>query len=99
MKIYKSEDTEAVSLFHIMVNTMNLYNEKINTLNSTRLLIQSMATKQQFEDFDALYINRCKVQMSLVDESTVSTYILIFLKFMLFKKIYSQTLSNTFKLY
>ena len=74
MDIYKRQDAEA-TLFNIMVNAMNVYNDKIRTLDNTRSLIKSMTSTEQFEDFDMLYINRWKVKMGLKDETTVSTHI------------------------
>ena len=90
-EIYAKQDEEASSLFKITTSSMNLYKNKIQTMDKTRQLIRYKMGEEVFELWDGQFVARKPMQLWELDINTVS--IVIFLDFF---KIMHQTLLNSF---
>ena len=62
-EIYGGGDEEASKLFKLAVDSMNVYNQEIKTMKTTRVLFQDNMNEEQFEMWDSQYIARRPLQL------------------------------------
>ena len=70
----REKDEEASKLFKLAVDSMNVCNQKIKTMKTTRVLIQDNMNREQFEMWDSQYIARRPLQLRILDDEMVSIF-------------------------
>ena len=96
MNVYDQQEAEASDLYNAICANIELYNNKITTLNMTRDIIQDFTGADEFIEWDMKFQARITLKID-----TVQILVSIFSPFFFFKILLycfnSRTLSNIFK--
>ena len=90
--MYDKGEAEASIMFNMIMDHVELYNRKMDSLNDTREILEGMMNMDAFNEWDNQYVARKKLKVRSVDDTDVSIFYIIYLIFISLKIF--QTLSN-----
>ena len=99
--MYDKGEAEASIMLNMIMDHVELYNRKMDSLSDTREILEGMMNTDAFNEWDNQYMARKKLKVSSVDDTDVSIFYIIYLIFINLK-IFSntielfKTLLNTF---
>ena len=81
-------------MFNMIMDHVELYNRKIDSLSDMREILERMMNADAFNEWDNQYVARKKLKVSIVDDTDVSIFYIIYLIFINLK-----VFSNTIELF
>ena len=79
--MYDKGEAEASVVFNMIMDHVELYNRKIDSLSDTREILEGMMNMDVFNEWDYQYLARKKLKVSIVDDTDVSIFYIIYLIF------------------
>ena len=93
--MYDKGEAEASIMFNMIMDHVELYNRKMDSLSDTREILEGMMNANAFNEWDNWYMARKKLKVSSMDDTDVSIFYIIYLIFINLKIF--QALSNYFE--
>ena len=66
--IYSCEEAEASTIYNLLMTNLELYNQKLKTLEKTRDLIEQVTPVDEFNEWDCLYVTHKELKLDVVDQ-------------------------------
>ena len=79
--MYDKGEAEASVMFNMIMDHVELYNRKIDSLSDMREILERMMITDAFNEWDNQYVARKKLKVSIVDDTDVSIFYIIYLVF------------------
>ena len=93
--MYDKSEAEASIMFNMIMDHVELYNRKMDSLSDMREILEGMMNADAFNEWDNQYVARKKLKVRSEDDTDVSIFYIIYLIFINLKIF--QTLSNFFE--
>ena len=90
--MYDKGEAEASIMLNMIMDHVELYTRKMDSLSDTREILEGMMNADAFNEWDNQYMARKKLKVSSVDDTDVIIFYIIYLIFINLKIF--QTLSN-----
>ena len=65
--IYSCEEAEASTIYNLLMMNLELYNQKLKTLEKTRDLIEQMTPADEFNEWDGMYTARKMLDLNIIE--------------------------------
>ena len=97
MQLYDHQEAKASTLYNMICTNLELYNQKLSTLQSTREMIENISNPDEFNEWHEMYTARKMLKLDILEPHV--SIIDIFNICYLFEYIveHYQILLNTFK--
>ena len=77
--MYDKGEAEASIMFNMIMDHIKLYNGKMDSLSDMREILEGMMNTDAFNEWDNQYMARKKLKLSIVDDTDVSIFYIIYL--------------------
>ena len=81
--MYDNSEAEASNLFNMIMDHVELYNRKMDSLSDTREILEGMMNTDAFNEWDNQYVDRKKLKVGTVDDTDVSIFLYYLFNFLL----------------
>ena len=67
MHLYDPQEAEASTLFNMICTNLELYNQKLATLQNTREMIENISNSDEFNEWDGMYTARKMLDLNIIE--------------------------------
>ena len=83
--VYDKGESKASVLFNMIMDHVELYNRKMDSLSNMREILEGMMNIDAFNEWDNQHMAREKLKVSIVDDTEISIFYIIYLIFIKLK--------------
>ena len=67
MHLYDHQEAEASTLYNMICTNLELYNQKLATLQNTREMIENISNSDEFNEWDGIYTARKMLHLNIIE--------------------------------
>ena len=67
MHLYECQEAEASTLYDMICTNLELYNQKLTTLQNTREMIENISNSDEFNEWDGMYTARKMLDLNIIE--------------------------------